>query len=316
MSSPAVQEPLEVAPAPAAEEELYCPECGYNLRALQGSDRCPECGLAIDPQGFARSQVPWVHRRHLGRFRAYWRTVWLATVRPARIAAEASRRVSYVDAQRFRWVTAFVAAAPVVAGLVAAMAWYGSAAIFTFVNPTAIPGWAMGGKPSPMFDVLIPWDSGATLPPVLPLAVLLVSVLVTGVSSYWFHPRSIPVVRQNRAVALGYYGCAPLALVSVPVLLWIAVFVMEEAGLDDQANKSWAVVRVLEIGGILSGLLVVGATWRSTMALLNRTTQHGAGHRWTAGMLIPITWLLCGAAVLFAVPWVVGFVRLVINSLR
>ena len=308
--------PASPATKPAPDEELFCPECGYNLRALEGAQRCPECGLAIDRQGFARSQIPWVHRRHLGRFTAYWRTVWLATLRPARIAAEASRRVSYVDAQRFRWVTAFVAATPIVLGVIGAMLWYGSAALFTFVNPTAIPGWAMGGKPSPMFDVLIPWDSGATLPPVIPLAVLIVSVLVTGVASYWFHPASLPIVRQNRAVALSYYGCAPLALVSVPAMLWIAVYVMREAGINDPSAQSWAFVRVLEIGGVLSSLLVIGATWRSTMAVLKRTTHPGPGRRWAAGMLIPVTWLLCAAVVLFAVPWVVGFVRLVINSLR
>src|SRR5215204_4041683 len=102
MTSPAVQEPTDVsaAPAAAADQDLFCPECGYNLHALHGIDRCPECGLAIDRQGFARSQIPWVHRRHVGRVRAYWRTLWMATLRPARIAAEASRRVGYVDAQR------------------------------------------------------------------------------------------------------------------------------------------------------------------------------------------------------------------------
>ena len=320
MTSSAVEQPADLPaptpPAAAREEELFCPACGYNLHALQGIDRCPECGLAIDRQGFARSQIPWVHRRHLGRVRAYWRTLWLATLRPARIAAEASRRVSYVDAQRFRWVTAFVAAAPVIAGLVAAVLWYGNAALFTLINPVAIPGWAMGGQPSAMFDLLIPWDSGATLPPVLPLAVLVAMVFVTGVASYWFHPKWLPVVRQNRAVALSYYGCAPLALSSVPVLMAIAVYVMKQAGLDDEASAAWAVVRVLAIGAILSGFAVIALTWRSTMVLLRRTTRLGMGRPWLAGALIPVEWLLCAVGVLFALPWVVGFVRLVISSLR
>ena len=317
MTTSVVQEASDVAAAPPAapEEELFCPECGYNLRALQGAERCPECGLPIDRQGFARSQIPWVHRRHLGRIRAYWRTLWLATLRPARVAAEASRRVSYVDAQRFRWVTAFVAAAPVIAGVVAAMAWYGNAALFTVVNPAALPGWAMGGKPSPMFDLLVPWDSGVTLPPVIPLAVLIATAFVTGVASYWFHPRWLPVVRQNRAVALSYYGCAPLALASVPVLLGMGVWVMKEAGLDNEANASWAVVRVLAIAAILTGFAVVALTWRSTMVLLRRTTRAGMGRPWLAGALIPVQWVLCVVGVLVALPWVVGFVRLVINSL-
>ena len=88
--------------ATTADDELFCPECGYDLRGIENITRCPECGLAIDPEGLARSQIPWVHRRHLGRFRAYWRTMWLSTFRPRKIAAEAARRVSYPDAQRFR----------------------------------------------------------------------------------------------------------------------------------------------------------------------------------------------------------------------
>ena len=35
-----------------------------------------------------------------------------------------------------------------------------------------------------------------------------------------------------------------------------------------------------------------------------------------AGALIPVTWLFLTALVLFALPWSVGFVRLVIDSLR
>jgi len=302
--------------ATTAVDELFCPECGYNLHGIEGITRCPECGLPVDREGFARSQVPWVHRRHVGRFRAYWRTVWLATFQPRRIAAEASRRVSYCDAQRFRWVTAFVAAIPVIAGLVAAMAWYGNPALFSAIAPSAISGWAMSGQPSGWFDLFIPWDSGATMAPVLPLAVLIVSVLVTGLSSYWFHPAALSVVRQNRAVALSYYACGPLALVSIPMLAALGVFVMKEAGLDDEANASWAVVRVVEIIGVVSALAVLGATWRSTMVLLNRTTRPSSGRLMLAGLLIPLKWALCAAGVLLTFPWLVGTVRLVITSLR
>ena len=313
-NAPADARPTAARRAPV--EELFCPECGYNLHALEGAARCPECGLRIDRDGFARSRIPWVHRRHLGRVRAYWRTVWMATLRPKDVAAEAARRVNYADAQRFRWVTAFVAAAPVIAGLIAAVVWYGSAALFTFINPSTFPGWAMGGQPSRMFDVLVPWDAGASLPPVIPLAVLMISVCVTGVASYWFHPRSIPVVRQNRAVALSYYGCAPLAFVSIPALAMTGVGVMREAGLDDQANAAWTVLRVLEIAAAVSGLLVIGATWRSTMTLLSRTTHPTAARKFLAGALIPVKWLLLTLFVGVAFPWVVGFVYLVFSSLR
>jgi hypothetical protein len=296
--------------------DLFCPGCGYHLRGIEGIDRCPECGLAIDRAGVARSLVPWAHRRHIGRFRAYWRTVWLATLHPRKLAAESARRVEYRDARRFRYVTAVLAAAPVVVGMVVAMIAYGGSGFFSVVAPSAIPGWAMYGPPSPAVDVLVPWESGMTFYPVAPLAVLLLCVLVTGVHTYWFHPKRLPVVRQNRAIALAYYGCAPLALSPVPALLFAAVAGMGIAGLNDPANASWAVVRILSIALVLSTLAVVVLTWRTMMTLLNRATQPGLGRLLLAGALIPFEWLVCAALALVAFPWVLGFFRLVIHSLR
>ena len=162
MTSTALSASADFRPEPVgAEEDLFCPQCGYNLHALEGITRCPECGLEIDREGFARSRIPWVHRRHVGRVRAYSRTVWLATARPATVAAEASRRVNYTDAQRFRYFTAVVAAAPVIAGIGGAMAWYGSPALFGLIKPSVFPSWIMSGRPSRGFDLFVPWDAGA-----------------------------------------------------------------------------------------------------------------------------------------------------------
>ena len=44
----------------------FCPDCGYDLRGIS-SDRCPECGHAVDPTSLAISIIPWTHRRSLGR---------------------------------------------------------------------------------------------------------------------------------------------------------------------------------------------------------------------------------------------------------
>jgi hypothetical protein len=306
-------EPVARLPHPA---DLFCPECGYNLHGIEEAKRCPECGLAIDREGFGRSRIPWVHRRHVGRVRAYWRTVWMATARPKDLATEAARPVSFGDAQRFRYVTALLAALPFGAGLAGAMYWYGSAGFLSVIQPSNLGGSMTGGPPVPMFDVVVPWESGATLPPVLPLAALLAAVFVTGVASYWFHPRRLPVVRQNRAIALSYYACAPLAFASVPVLLFAAVAALRAAGLDDSASATWTLVRLLAIAGTVLSALLFLALWRSTLSLLKRTTQSGAARMALAAVLVPLKWLAVTAAVLIVVPWVVGYVRLVINSLR
>lgn len=314
---PASPPPVTAGPSgPADAPDLYCPGCGYHLRGIEGIGRCPECGLAIDRSGIARSRIPWVHRRHIGRVRAYWRTVWLATLRPRDLATEVAGRVDYPDAQRFRVVTAFLAAVPLMAALVAGMVAAGNAGMFAVTAPSSIPGWAMYGKPTPAFDLLIPWESGMTFYPTSPLAVLLLWVFITGVHTYWFHPRRLPVVRQNRAVALAYYGGAPIALSPVLVSLGVVIAFMYAAELNDPSKATWAVVRIVEIALVLCTFAVVVLLWRTIMTLLSRTTQPGLGRLLLAGALVPVQWIVCAALALVVFPWVVGYVRLVISSLR
>jgi hypothetical protein len=68
----------EPALAGDASIDRFCVGCGYNLRGLI-SDRCPECGLKLDEA--AAAPIPWEGRRHLGAFRAFWRTVMQAMFR-------------------------------------------------------------------------------------------------------------------------------------------------------------------------------------------------------------------------------------------
>ncbi len=101
-----------LAPLP---EGLYCPDCGYDLRSLT-STRCPECGFGLEAVRAGESQIPWTYRRELGRFRAYWKTVWLVLRWPKQFCLEVARPVSYRDSQSFRWMTVAHAYAAVLAG--------------------------------------------------------------------------------------------------------------------------------------------------------------------------------------------------------
>src|SRR5437867_2522049 len=95
----------------AAVAALYCPECGYDLHGIE-SARCPECGQSIDRATLSESRIPWVHRREIGRVRAYWRTLWLAILRPRRIAMDIAAPAHLRDAEMFRRVTVISGSLP------------------------------------------------------------------------------------------------------------------------------------------------------------------------------------------------------------
>ena len=87
--SPSDPEGFAVEADPAAHE-LFCIDCGYDLRQLT-SDRCPECGWLIDRNVLTRTRLPWVYRKELGRWRAYWRTVLFASRNVTQLSMEIVR---------------------------------------------------------------------------------------------------------------------------------------------------------------------------------------------------------------------------------
>ena len=305
--------------APAPEDVPFCPDCGYDLRGSGGSDRCPECGLTIDRERLGVSRIPWSHRRQIGRVRAYWRTVLLATFRTRTLAAEVTRPVDYRDAQRFRLVTALIASLTVLTVLIVGV-------VVLEENPFAEASRAYEGllqlpflparpRPAGLLDAAFPLIAGATVPPVVPLGIVLLAVMVTGVGSYWFHPRSQPVVRQNRAVALSYYACAPLAFLPVPALIVIVLMGITAETPRGTAAATRPFLLLVLLVYLLTPLIVL-SFYVATLRLLRGAAAASTGRMWLATFAIPVTWLLCAAVALLALPWAVGFVRLVVDSLR
>src|SRR5687768_6121468 len=102
---------FDAAAAVPDEYDVLCEACGYSLVGLSG-DRCPECGAPFDPAALPFARVPWLHRRRLGRWGAYWQTVRQVVFLPRAFAAELCRpvRISADDARRFRGTTITLAA--------------------------------------------------------------------------------------------------------------------------------------------------------------------------------------------------------------
>ncbi len=193
-------EGLATEPLWALPIGTVCPECVYDLRGST-SPRCPECGFSLHVLRTPESQLPWFHRRKLGRMKAYWQTVWMVAIRPKRLCLELAREVSYPDSQRFRWFTCLHAYATILAA---------SAALLIFDH---LHRWKSG-------PALWWWLGGINVF----IAVLLVGV--PGIGSYFFQSRLLPVSAQNRAIALSYYLWAPLATLPLMLPFWIVGFAL------------------------------------------------------------------------------------------
>ena len=267
-------------------EDLFCPRCGYDLRALRGDGPCPECGEALDLAQLRRSQIPWTYRRDLGWVRAYWRTVWLVMFRNRRFYREIARPVSFPDAQLFRWVT--IAHVLVTVGVL-------TLALAPFAD-----------YPWPKIAVDAVWPIVA-----IHALLFLYLVAVTGIASYWFHPRHLDVRRQNRAVALSYYCCAPLAwtpltaaLLGIGWMTWkVQKYFLAETTLS----------LILAAGLALAGLQLVQLWGLPVLAAKRMTGRSGLGLL-SLAIGLPLAWAVLAALIFVGIPLVVGFVWLVFAS--
>lgn len=263
-------------------DSLHCPACGYNLFGI-GSERCPECGLAIDRSILGDSRIPWTHRRRIGRIRAFWRTVMLATFRPAIIAQDINCTVGYPDAIRFRRVAVLVATAALLA-------------------PIGVIAWL----------IEIPMDrwQRVALAAILAFAAWVYLMCMSGLPSLFFRPPDLPVLRQNRAVALSFYATGPLAWMFLPAIVLSICAVMFDA------PNAWfyPAETMVVVGFGLLGLLVA-AHGSSSYRLLKYSTLCSAGRRFAMNISLAIAWLALFWIIAVGIPTIVIYFAVVVQSL-
>lgn len=275
---------------PAISQDIFCQTCGYNLRGLTGN-RCPECGGSLDGVRSLVPQIPWMYRKELGWWRAYLRTVWFVMFRQARFCDEMARPVSFRDSQSFRWVTVLFVGIPSVLPLVCShrtVMGYPIPRPDHFVFHAVAEGW-------PLVILYVCW--------------LLFLAAATGVPSYFFHPREIPVQQQNRAIALSYYACGPLAFMAIPLLTCAAAIIT-----SDVKNPTISMV-----SGILAFTLPVAAIapwWLDLIHLARRLVPQLPDRDGWVGIGLPILWGLLAGLIIFVLPVILGYVVVIFASLR
>jgi hypothetical protein len=220
--------------------------------------------------------------------RAYWRTVGVVMFRQRRFRNEIVRPVDYAAAQRFRWVTILHVAVPVLAALVVVYAGH-VAKPFSRTNEVAV--------------VMLRWVWPVG---VVYAAFLLFLLAATGMPSYFFHPKAVPVVQQNRAIALSYYASGPLALMALPLLALAAGWVV---GFDHLVGMFF-----LLLGAILP-LALMAVWWLDLIHLSFRLLPQRRGRAFLIAIMVPVLWFALGLLFVGGVSAGAAYIWLVFASL-
>lgn len=245
-------------------------------------------GTTTEPALMEQSIIPWAQRHRIGAVGAYWKTVWLASFRPRQLADAVHEPVSYSDAQRFRWTT---------------VAW--AAAISSAAAVLAL-GLSATSRPGARQEDFLNFTRSATLITVIGSNILFFSI-ASGIGSYFFHPRRIPISQQNRAVALSYYGCAPLAWLPLVSLLLLAGIWYQRLG----GNLSTTTLHTAAAGLTLS---FVFDFWKSIVTLYCKTTHPSRSRCILFGLLFPVIIAVIALACL-AIALTIGLYPLIRASL-
>jgi len=292
-------------PVGGSPSELYCIQCGYNLRGL-ASNRCPECGTPTAHS--ASTVIPWQQRKALERIRTFWRTLVLATFRPGKLATASQMPVDFSASRRFRWIVSALAALP-------AIIWFGA-----FVNqergtgfldivqrPGFVPGIdAAGPEAHWWWQFAVIWSAGATFLPVIPLGIVIGLFMATGMTGLVAYMTKATELLRTRARAISEYTCAPLTFLAIPSATYVLLDLLPER------DTLYLLLAVISCGLFVLPLLY----WANTLVVVAKSTHSGPFRAIALGVVIPLIWFCAGVFGLAIFPGIVGLMWLMIDSLH
>jgi hypothetical protein len=267
---------------------FFCLECGYSLFGIEHSTQCPECGLTIDRSVLGESRLPWSHRHKLGRMRAFFRTAWMGTINSKKIGEEINRPVSLGDALKFRQICVLSGLAPL--ALVAIVI-----SIIGLQEHEVVAWQLVTGLLICCFSF---W---------------LYLMAMTGLPSLFFSPRDVPILRQNRAIALSFYAAAPLVWTFIPVAVCSLIPLLYAIAPEWDRNGFW-------FYGVVSAAYGIALLWvlllvSKPFSLLKHSLYCGSLRRLAVGAIVPISWVILFYVIAVGIPAVAFWLAVVVQSL-
>jgi hypothetical protein len=248
----------------------------------------------------------------MGRVRAYLKTVWQVLADARALGFETAKPQAAGDARSFARVTGALVSIALLVPFAAAVAdEKGLSFLAVPLNPvgTANP-WLSGWK----LDVVVPWSAGATLWPVPFLCIVLFAFYLARAAGPMFASSATQSVPADRAKAIALYTAGPLTLL---LLADVTLFgsAITISLLRDRPMIGQEVLILLLLSALIAFVAIVGTLGRTGQWLAR--VRHGgfmtgvSGAAWLSAL-----WLWGAAIYGIGLPWCIGFLWLVIDSLR